>query len=237
MMVKLIKSLVVLLFCGCSADLSAQQTSSLSDFPFWQTMAGWWESNNTYVDADMNYLVRSYNSLIHIQLDGRVYRETEHRFYPAGQATGRYGNGLMGPGEGIEVIVKYTGQLIDDAGTVGMVSADHTARSWPSDVTYHMLSNNDAVRVNTNNATKLDSYRFYITVVNPNRRYRSNFGLISEGEENLGGLRAFILYRDRRIDSSTFEVRRSALRAKHVVKVLSVADPDKPGFSLVARLD
>jgi len=234
---RLIKSLVVVLCCGYSVGLYAQQTSSLSDFSFWQTMAGWWESDNTYVDADMNYLVRSYNSLIHIKLDGRIYRETEHRFYPAGQATGRYGNGLMGPGEGIEVIVKYTGKLIDDAGTVGMVRADHTGRSWPSDVTYHMLSRNDAVRINTNKLTKLDSYRFYINVVTPDRRYRSNFGLISDGEENLGGLRAFILYRDRRIDSSTFDTRRSALRQKHVVKVLSVADPDNQGRSLVARLD
>jgi len=42
---------------------------SYIESPFWQTSAGWWQTTNTYVDADFNYRIREYHSLLHIALD------------------------------------------------------------------------------------------------------------------------------------------------------------------------
>ena len=233
-------ALVLLLSVG-GTNAQAQNTHindglALADFPFWQQMSGWWESDNTYLDSDMNYLVRSYNSLVHIELTGKRFHEVEHRFYPAGLGASRYGKGLEKPGEGIEVVVTTTGELLDNSGSLGKIFIDHSASSSGPHVVYRMLGNNDGVRLNTNPKTGVDTYRMYFNFVTPDRRLRSNVGLHSEGEE-IGGLRAFILYRDHRIDASAFEARRAALRQTHNVKMLSVADPDNPGQSQVTRLD
>jgi hypothetical protein len=232
-------ALVLLISVGANAsaqDAGAGNQATLADFPFWQKMSGWWASDNTYLDSDMNYLIRSYNSLVHIELDGRNFRETEIRIYPAGLGTSRYGKGLEKPGEGIEIVVTTTGELIDDSGSLGKIFMDHSASSSGPNVVYRMLGENDGVRLNTNPKTGVDTYRMYFNFVTSERRLRSNVGLYSEGED-MGGLRAFILYRDRRISSSAFETRRAALRKTHNVKMLSVADPDNPGQSLVTRLD
>ncbi len=209
----------------------------LTDFPFWQKMEGWWESENTYFDSNMEYQVRSYSSLVHIELDGRTFRETEHRFYPAGLSTTRYGQGLMAPGEGVELVVKTTAVLIDDRGTLGNIVIDHAGSSQGPNAVYLMLGRNDGVRLNTNPDTGVDNYRMYFNFTTSDRRFRTNFGLLGDDEKNLGGLRAFILYRDHRIDPAAFEVRRAALRKKYNVKVISVANPDQTPRSLVSRLD
>lgn len=233
-------ALVFLLGVGttaCAEDPDASGGQALADFPFWQKMSGWWESDNTYMDSGMDYLIRSYSSLVHIELVGNQFHETEHRLYPAGLGASRYGKGLEKPGEGVEVVVTTTGELIDDSGSLGNIFMDHSASSSGPNVVYRMLSDNDGVRLNTNPDTGVDAYRMYFTFTTADRRLRSNVGLYSKADEDLGSLRAFILYRDRRIAPSTFEARRAALRKKHNVKVLSVADPDNPGQSLVNRLD
>lgn len=238
MIARNVSLLLLTLLLGTTGNLSAQNANApsetvLGDFPFWQKMAGWWEGDNTYMDSDMNYLVRSYNSLVRIELDGRHFREVEHRFYPAGLGSSRYGKGLEQPGEGIEIVVTKTGELIDEGGTLGKLRSDHLEGSSGS---YRLLGNNDAVRLNPNPKTGVDAYRMYFNFVTPDRRLRSNVAIHSEGE-NIGGLRAFILYRDHRIDSSAFDARRAALRKIHDVKLLSVADSDNPGQSRVTRLD
>ncbi len=233
-------ALALLFIVGMSGGVYAQNTSNsaaaLVDFPFWQKMSGWWESDNTYMDSDMNYLVRSYSSLVHIELDGGNFREVEHRFYPEGLGASRYGKGLEKPGEGIEVVVTTTGQLIDDDGTLGMIRGDHLEAAMNPENQYRLLSDNDAVRLKPNGETGVDAYRMYFTFVTANRRLRSNVAIHSEGE-HIGGLRAFILYRGQRIDPSAFDGRRAALRKEHNVKLLSIADPENPGQSRVTRLD
>lgn len=228
---------VSLFLLAFTTPVFGQTEKVLTDFPFWQKSAGVWESENTYMDADMNYLVRSYSSLVRIELRGRQYVEVEHRFYPAGQSTDRYGQGLMGPGEGVELVVNTTAELIDDKGTLGNIIIDHAGSSQGPNAAYRVMSNNDAVRINTNPETGVDNYRMYFNFTTPDRRYRSNFGLLGSDETNLGGLRAFILYRDKRINAADFESRRQALRQRYNVKVISVADPDPERRSIVSRLD
>lgn len=209
----------------------------LTDFPFWQKSEGWWASDNTYFTADMDYTVRDYSSVVSIELDGRTYQESEHRFYPAGIATTRYGQGLMGPGEGIELIIITTGELIDENGTLGNIRMNHSSGPFDPTVAYHVLSDNDGVRRRPNAETGIDTYRMYFNFTTPNHRFRSNFGLIYNEDEDIGGLRAFILYRDKRMERSDFKAKRAELRQRHNVKVISIADPDNPGKSKVSRLD
>lgn len=219
------------------ASSASAQEAKLSDFPFWQQMSGWWASENTYFTSDMDYTVRNYNSLVHIDLDGTKFREREHRFYPAGIATSRYGKGLMAEGEGIELIITTEGELIDDAGTLGNIRMDHSSGPFDPTVTYNVLSDNDGVRVRPNAKTGIDTYRMYFNFTTPNHRFRSNFGIVYADTEDVGALRAFILYRDKRIERSDFKAKRAEFRARHNVTVMSVADPDNPGQSLVTRLD
>jgi len=224
-----------------SADSHLESVSggkNLIDFKFWQTTSGWWEGSNTYFDSDMDYTIRDYSSLVHIELDGKLYRETEHRFYPDGISAERYGQNKMNPGEGVELVVVYTGELLDDSGTLGKTVADHAGPSSGSGVAYTLLSDVDAVRTNRYKDTEFDSYRMYFTFTSPDHRYRSNFGLHYDSDDHeSGSLRAFILYRDRRIEESDFEKRRKALRKKYNVKVISTSDPQKKRRSLVRRLD
>lgn len=220
-----------------AVSAQADDHLELAEFPFWQKMAGWWASENTYFDNEMDYTVREYNSLVYIELDGTQFTESEHRFYPAGIATGRYGKGLMGPGEGIELIIKTTGELIDDAGTLGNMRMDHSSGPFDPTVVYRVMSENDGVRVRPNAETGIDTYRMYFNFTTPNHRFRSNFGLIYDEADDVGGLRAFILYRDKRMERSDFAAKRAEFRHRHNVKVISVADPDNPGKSKVTRLD
>jgi hypothetical protein len=223
--------------CVHAQDAPTGDAADLSDFPFWRQMSGTWESENTYFDSDMDYQVRAYNSLVRIELAGRQFRETEHRFYPAGLGPSRYGKGIEKPGEGIELVVKTTGELIDGAGTLGNIWTDHSVGSSDPNVVYRILSRNDGVRVKTNTDTGVDNYRMYFNFITPDSRLRSNVGIHSAAEDNLGHLRAFILYRDLRVDPTVFEARRAALRKRHNVRVISVANPDGSGRSLVTRLE
>lgn len=228
---------VSLIIALSTLSVRADDHLALADFPFWQKMSGWWASENTYFTADMDYTVRGYNSLVNIELDGTKFTESEHRFYPAGIATTRYGQGLMGPDEGIELVIITTGELIDDKGTLGNIRMDHSSGPFDPAVTYNVLGHDDGVRIRPNAATGIDTYRMYFNFTTPDRRFRSNFGLIYDNGEEDGGLRAFILYRDKRIERSDFAAKRAEFRERHNVQVISRADPDNPGKSKVVRLD
>ena len=234
-------AMVLLSIAGLAAAYGQTPTrgteAQLADFVFWQQMEGWWEGDNTYFDDQMDYTVRAYNTLVHIELIGRKFRETEHRFYPAGVGPSRYSQGLERPGEGVELVVVTTGELSDDAGSLGAIRMDHTAISSGPNVAYRVLSNNDGVRLNNNPDTGVDTYRMYFNFITPDRRLRSNVGIYSKEPDKLGALRAFILYREHRIEPEQFANRRAALRKRNNVTVLNQADPENPGKSRARRLD
>ncbi len=226
---------IAALVAMASGGAAPHAQTVLSDVPYWRASAGLWEGQNTYFDDAMDYNVRDYASLSRVELDGIHYRETEYRFYPHGLGTERYADGLAQPGEGVELVQVYTGTLVDGDGTVALPRATSRASANGSGATYRVLSDNDAVRLRVDPETGTEAYRYYVTLVGDEHRYKSNFGLRYEGE-NAGGLRAFILYRDRRIDSSAFEVRRAALRAKYNVTVLNAPDPGFASGVAITRL-
>jgi hypothetical protein len=223
------------LFLAYGLTGAAQAQPALSEIPFWRASAGWWEGENTYFKSDMSYQVRDYASIAHVEIDGTAYRETEYRFYPHGTGTERYAGGLATDGEGVELIQVYTGSLTDDAGTVDLPPGSGRASANGAGATYKVLSDTDAVRLRVDPDKGTESYRYYVTLVGDGHRYKSNLGLLYEGD-NVSGLRAFILYREHRMDGAAFEARRAALRAKYNVTVLNEPDADAPDGWTISRI-
>jgi hypothetical protein len=216
---------------------------TLADFPFWQRMAGWWRAENTYMDGTLDYNIRSYNSLVHVELDGRDYRETEYKFYAPSKLAQQIGQGRLGPDEGIETVTVVVGTLADAVGTVRQTGLTPSASA--DDGTYLAVLNADTgVRVTPNAKTGVDTYRMLIFAPTPDKRYRANFGLVSDrtgpGAANAlpgakpGDLRGFSLFREDRIAAGEVDDWRARFRARNKVAAVVEAGPD--GTPRVRRL-
>lgn len=194
----------------------------LSDFPFWKATAGWWRAENTYLDHDLNYNIRSYNSVIHVEIDGRKFRETEIKSYAPSKLATQMGKGKTTAEEGVEAVTVLTGELIDDQGTVRLEGRGGDEMQ--------LLTPDTAVRVTPNDKTGVDTYRMYIFLPTPEKRYRSNFGLVSDttgsGAANaapgakMGDLRGFSLFREDRISDNEVEKWRAEFRTRNKVKAV-----------------
>jgi hypothetical protein len=225
------------LLLTCIAGAAPAAAGTLSDVPFWSANAGWWESENTYLDGNLDYNIRSYNSIVHVEVDGRRVRETEYKFYPPGKLAAAYGRGQAGPGEGVEVVTITVGEQLDASGAVRITSVS-PAFDDPGRMIITVLTADTALRTVANAATGIDTYRMFITLPTRDKRYVENLGIISEPNDAhgaLGGLRGFSLFRGTRIAEGDFEGRRAALRLRNAVHAVVTAGPDdKP---LVRRLD
>lgn len=232
----------LLLVAAVLCPLSAV-ANDLADHAYWQRMAGWWRAENTYMDGALNYNIRSYNSLIHVELDGRTYRETEIKFYAPSKLAMGTARGQISDEEGVETVTVFTGELVDDAGTVKLTG---TVPAGPAegDTNIKVLSPDTGVRVTPNPKTGTDTYRMFIFAPTPDKRYRSNFGLVSDktgaGAANaapdakLGDLRGFSLFREDRISPADVEKWRAQFRAQNKVAAIVEAGPD--GKPTVRRL-
>ena len=210
---------------------------ALTDVPFWQAMAGWWRSDNTYMNGALDYNVRAYNSLVQIELQGIRYRETEYKFYPPSPLALRAGLGKISAAEGIEVVTILQGELTDERGTVKLQGADQTFMQ--------VLNKDTATRVTPNRKTGVDTYRMFIFTPSPNKRYRSNFGIVSDTEgagaanalpgAKFGDLRGFSLFREDRITAAEVAALRKEYRSKNMVKALAETGAD--GQVTVRRLE
>ena len=206
----------------------AQAEPALRDFPYWRTMEGWWLAENTYFDGALNYNVRSYSSLVQVELSGRRYRETEYKFYPPGKLAQQAGRGQLPADAGIETVTILEGELVDATGTVTVLGAPHTSM--------RMLSDDTGVRVTANPVSGVDTYRMFIFAVAPGKRYRSNFGIVSDvqgaGAANalpgaaLGDLRGYSLFREDRMAAAQFDEWRAKLRVRHGVRAVVEAGVD-----------
>ena len=215
----------------------AQAEPALQDFAYWRAMAGWWRAENTYFDGALNYNVRSYSSLVHVELIGRRYRETEYKFYPPGKLAQQAGRGELPSGDGIETVTVLEGELVDSSGRVQLGS--------DPDTRIDVQGADTGVRVTTNPVTGIDTYRMYIFSPAPNKRYRSNFGLVSDrvgaGAANAlpgaepGDLRGYSLFREDRIDADEFTSWRQRFRVRHLVRAIAEAGPE--GGVILRRLD
>jgi hypothetical protein len=216
--------------------LLAPLSAAAADHAYWQRMAGWWRAENTYMDNALNYNIRSYNSLIHVEINGRTYRETEYKFYSPSKLAMGMGRGQITETEGIETVTVSTGELGRDGG-VKLAGAE-------AGTVIEVLSDDTAVRVTPNAKTNTDTYRMYIFAPTPDKRYRSNFGLVSDttgpGAANaapdakLGDLRGFSLFREDRIAEAEFEKWRAEFRLRN--KVAAIMEAGTDGKPVLTRL-
>ncbi len=233
---RILQGCFFLVLAGAVAP-SAHAESGLADFPYWRGMAGWWRAENTYFDGALNYNVRSYSSLVYVELIGRRYRETEYKFYPPGKLAQQAGRGQLPKDDGIETVTVFEGDLVDSTGRVQLASDPNTR--------IDVQSSDTGVRVTTNPVTGIDTYRMYIFSPVPNKRYRSNFGLVSDrvgaGAANAlpgaepGDLRGYSLFREDRIEAGEFESWRQRFRVRHHIRAIVEAGPE--GGVKFRRLD
>lgn len=246
-----VQAIAMLLSISAASVAAAQPTTGqgLADFPFWRLVAGWWRAENTYLDANLDYNIRSYQSIVHVEIDGRSYRETEYKFYPPGAMASAYGRGQVRDGEGVETVTVLTGELVDAAGTVRILRITPAAPAAAplreaEQTVVRVLGPDTGVRVTPNPDTGVDTYRMYMFLPTPDRRYRSNFGLVSDdsgpGAANApagaapGDLRGFSLFREARIQPGEFERWRGEFRRRNAV--FTIAEPDAEGLIRVRRL-
>ncbi len=216
----------------------------LADFPFWRANEGWWRSDNTYFDSHLDYNIRGYNSVVHIELDGRTYRETEYKSYPAGKMATGLGMGQARADEGVETVTVTVGELVDGSGTVRVTA---TIPAFPgSELTeFRPLGVDTGMRATRNPATGFDSYRMLVTLPAPDKRYVANFGLVSgttgpgaahaAPDAAVGDLRGFSLFRASRIAGDEVEKWRQSFRELNKVAVVVEAGSD--GKPVARRLN
>lgn len=210
---------------------------SLADIPFWARSVGWWQSDNTYLDGAMNYNERAYNSIVEIALDGRQVRETEYKFYAPGKLATGYGQGRTTAQEGVEVVTTTIAEQVDAAGTV-RVTRVAPQMGDNGDMVVTILNRDTALRTVAGAPGGVDSYRMFITLPAPDKRYIANFGIVSKaGDEHgePGDLRGFSVFRGTRFAPAEFARRRTELRQRNAVHAIVVAGPD--GKPKVTRLD
>jgi len=224
----------------CPLSVSA---ADLADNAYWKLMSGWWRAENTYMDGELNYNSRSYNSIIHVELVGRTYRETEIKFYSPGKLAMGTARGQISADEGVETVTVFTGEIIDDSGTVKITSS-LPAGPFEEQTSIQVLSSDTGVRVTPNPKTGTDTYRMYIFAPTHDKRYRSNFGLVSDktgaGAANafpdakMGDLRGFSLFREDRIAATEFDKWRAEFRARN--KVAAIVEAGADGKPVLRRL-
>ena len=235
---------IAMTFAVLAVSAANAAGTQLRDFSFWRVSEGWWTSDNTYFDHNLDYNIRSYNSVIHIELDGGNYRETEIKSYAPSKLAMAYGDGRISADEGIETVTVTTGELTDEAGTVRFVKTlPEVAGSAMTQIS--ILTQDTAVRVTSDPLSGFDAYRMFITMPAPDKRYIANFGLVSANMEpgshnaapaaSIGDLRGFSLFRGNRIAAADAEKWRQEYRARN--KVAAIVDVDAHGNKVIRRLD
>jgi hypothetical protein len=225
-----------------TAGATAAAGPALQDFDFWRASAGWWVSDNTYLDRNLDYNIRAYHSVVHVEVIDGLYRETEYKTYPPGPIATWLGQGTTQAEEGVELVSVITGELIDAEGTVRMTAiAPSFGEQPPTEI--RLLSPDTALRATGDETTGLDSYRMFITLPTPDRRHILNLGLVSSdsgpGAANAapdarpGDLRGFSIFRGRRIEAGDADTWRSHFRELH--RVGAIVQADKAGAPVVSR--
>lgn len=228
-------SLLGAVLCGPVQAAAAD----LADIPFWKLSQGWWQSENTYFSPTMDYNIRSYNSLIHIEVKGRRVVETEYKFYAPSALATKHGAGQARPGEGVEMVTVITYDQTDDKGSVrqsGQVPATDTG-GGRGETVIRVLNEDTAQRVVRDPAQAADTYRMLYSLPTPDKRYITNYGLNGEpvNGSGTGELRGYSIFNGSRVKDADFEAARAELRKKNNVHAIVTAGADnKP---VAKRLD
>jgi hypothetical protein len=135
------------------------------------------------------------------------------------------------------VVTTTIAEQVDAAGTVQVTSVAPQPGD-NADMTVTILNRDTALRTVAGTAGGVDTYRMFITLPAPDKRYVANFGIVSKaGDEHgaPGDLRGFSLFRGTRFAPAEFTRRRAELRQRNAVHAVVEAGPD--GKAIATRLD
>lgn len=220
------------------AALWSQHGSAAETAEFWRASAGWWASDNTYLDGALQQKIPAYQSLVHIEVDDARITETSFRFYPAGEASHYYGRGQLGADRGIELVTVMQMEVIDSKGTAETVAVTPAPTAQPPAMTTTPLAPTLALQRTADPDSGRENYHTVITMPTPDRRYTAMWG-VKTGLENAdvkpGDLRALALYAGRRIAASEVEALRARFRAANAVG--AVVTGEETGEATIEMLD
>ncbi len=216
----------------------AEKAATQQPPDFWLGSAGWWASDNTYLDGKLQQSLAAYHSLMHIEVyDTRVV-ETTYKFYPPGNAGRFHSEGQVGEDRGIELITVVELEIVDDAGMAATLSVTPRSAAQPCAMTTTPLSSTLALQRKVEPESERDYYHTVITMPTPDRRYTAMFGIYT-GLENpqveAGDLRGLALFAGRRIDASEVEALHARFRDANTVGAVVSGNSD--GDSLIEVLD
>ncbi len=220
------------------AALWVQHGSAGEAAEFWRASAGWWASDNTYLDGALQQKIPAYQSLVHIEVDNALITETSYRFYPAGDASRYYGEGKLGEDRGIELVTVMQMEVIDSNGTAVTIAVTPAATAQPPAMTTTPLAPTMALQRTVDPESGRENYHTVITMPTPDRRYTAMFGIrtgLENADVEAGDLRALALYAGRRIAASEVETLRAHFRATN--RVGAVVTGDETGEATTEMLD
>ena len=203
---------------------------------FWRGSAGWWASDNTYLNGELQQKIPQYNSLVHIEIAGDRVVSTTHRFYPPGDAAGYYSQGRVADDRGIE-LVSVTTMQATAGGALDTVSVSPAIAVQPGTTITVTLSPTVALQQKIEPQSGRPSYHTLVTLPAPDRRYTAMFGIRTgeeSGEVAAGDLRGLALYASRRIDASEEPELRERFRT--INRVAAVVRGDRDGNTVVELL-
>lgn len=208
------------------------------DSEFWQDSIGWWASDNTYLDSQLEPKIASYQSIVHIEEEAGRVVETTYKFYPPGESSKHYSGGRVGNDQGVELITVSTMQVLADNESAETISVSPAIVSQPGQMVTTPLSSTVALQRKLQPGSGLADYHTIITLPTPDRRYTAMFGIYTgvENEDVLAGdLRGLALFASKRITAGEVQELRSRLRRLNSVG--AIVSGDAQGETVVEIVD
>jgi pimeloyl-ACP methyl ester carboxylesterase len=217
---------------GASADTKAKAAIEATvgtpgNSKFWQDSMGWWVSDNTYLDGQLQPKIPLYQSIVHIEAQAGQVLETTYKFYPPGDLSQSVSGGRVGDDQGVEFITVSTMQAIAGAEAMETISVSPASMSQSGRMVTTALSSTVALQQRLQGEVGLADYQIIINLPTPDRRYTTVFGLYTglENEEVApGDLRGLSLFASKRITADEVQELRSKFRILNSVGAIVSGD-------------
>ena len=192
----------------------------LEALPFWRANAGLWQGEDVYLSGSGERKIDAYANLTETRVAGETLEEEEWRFYGPSDMASAMADGLLKPGEGVEVRRLLKGRMADAAGRVVMLPG-FNGQTPDKQVEMQPLADGVGLMTVRAGGKAQDGYRVHYDLTAPDRRVRNTMGL-----EPDGSLRAIALYREMRQAAGDKARLLAELRARYRVAVVVEAGAD-----------
>lgn len=220
-----IQCCAVLFVASLINPVKAESISEAQQSPFWQLSAGYWLSQNTYLDGNLDYKIKQYHSIVTIHLQDDQIITEEIKFYPPRHFYGK-AIGLTIPDEvGVQLNIISTATLINQDGQAKVV--DNNANMHSTTTLITPFNKDSAMLTTTAEGSEIDSYRMLITYPTKDSRMVVNLGIDTpSSKQPKGGLRGASIFNGSRINKNEIAQLQQTLRTDYHVGALVTADAE-----------